>query len=277
MLLVAATALAQAAAATSSAAPEASGPGAPAPPPTQVLAPLPSAAAQALLGPGEAACDFDALAGLEFAFPQLDATLRGVGYVLWRLEPSLLADPLPPSYAGRRGKLEGGWFWAQGERWLVGVLDDCGAVYAMDTSEASAEGPLLNLASVGRIYYLRHLRFARGLVGSQLRVAPQLEPNHRLYAPAGGSVDRLAPGELLEVLGVHTPRYGHTKGLGGFYLEVRNARGQQGLVKFHHDYLQGPQGEPLWSLALRPASVLPGPAPLPAAAPLPARAAQLAE
>ncbi len=204
-------------------------------------------------------CDFAALPGLEFAFAELDDSLHqgtklqessadSSNYVLWRSEPSPVAPPLPQSYGGRHGKVTGKYFWKLGERWISAQLDDCSEVFAMDTSHNAAEGPLMHLESVGRIYYLTHLDFARSLVGTSLRVnGATLEPQQKLYARDDQRYPLLA-GDVLEVLGVETRRFGYTKGLGGFYLAVRNQRGEEGLVKFHHDYLTGLAGEFLWSL-----------------------------
>lgn len=209
----------------------------------------------------EASCGFERLPGLEFAFAELDDSMGGKtpvpaeaaradsNYVLWRSEPSPAASPLPKSYGGRHGKVTGKYFWNLGERWISAQLDDCTEVFAMDTSHNTAEGPLMHLESVGRIYYLTHLDFARSLIGTPLRVnEATLEPNQRLYAAQGDFKYPLLPGDELEVLGVETRRFGFTKGIGGFYLAVRNQRGEEGLVKFHHDYLTGLHGEFLWSL-----------------------------
>ncbi len=209
-------------------------------------------------------CEFAALPGLEFAFAELDASMSPSApgdeaaaaaedtaghYVLWRRKPSPVAPPLEADYGGRRGKVTGRYFWNLGERWITAQLDDCSEVYAMDTSRNTSEGPLMHLESVGRIYYLTHLDFARSLIGSSLRVnAASLEPNQRLYPLESDERHPLLPGDVLEVLGVETRRFGYTKGIGGFYLGVRNQRGEEGLVKFHHDYLTGLNGEFLWSL-----------------------------
>jgi len=209
-------------------------------------------------------CEFAALPGLEFAFAELDASMSSAGqdaevdpesdeavnhYVLWRHKPSPVAAPLSAEYGGRHGKVTGRYFWNLGERWITAQLDDCSEIYAMDTSRNTAEGPLMHLESVGRIYYLTHLDFARSLIGSSLRVnAASLEPNQRLYPIESEERHPLLPGDVLEVVGVETRRFGYTKGIGGFYLGVRNQRGEEGLVKFHHDYLTGLNGEFLWNL-----------------------------
>ena len=194
-------------------------------------------------------CGYARLPGLEFAFADLDPSLADGHFVLWRRSPKLVSEPLAAHYGGRRGKLSGEFFWEDGERWFPAMLDDCTQVYAMDTSAGSPEGPMLHLQSVARIYYLRHLEFARSLVGQRLMVfGPGLEPLHRLYTADNHVSYPLVDGELVEVLGVETHRYGHTKGLGGFYVLVRNSIGQTGLIKFHHDYLFGEMGEPLWSM-----------------------------
>lgn len=209
--------------------------------------------------PLNASCDFAQRPGLEFAFAELDGSLlrRTAGesgaegddsYVLWRLQPSPAAYSLPRSYGGRRGKITGEFFWNLGERWITAVLDDCSTVYAMDTSAQTPEGPLMHLQSVGRIYYRDHVRFAESLVGQRLRVnAATLEPHHRLYGEDGVAYP-LRLNDSYEVLGVETRRFGFTKGIGGFYVRVRNARDETGLIKFHHDYLTGAEGQFLWSL-----------------------------
>lgn len=199
--------------------------------------------------PPEQECNFAQLAGVRFAFPVLSDSLLDGDFVLWRRRPSLLAEPLSAGYGGRQGVLSGAYFYAQGERWFPAQLEDCSYVYAMDTSAHADEGPFLHLQSVGRVYFLQTLSFARSLVGQVLRVrSAGLEPNHRLYTPSKWRSFPLFADEPLTVLGVETRRYGHTKGLGGFYLEVRNEAGQEGLIKFHHDYLQGRQRQPLWEL-----------------------------
>lgn len=211
------------------------------------------------------ACDFRALPGLEFVFAELDESLsasaenvgaagdQDAAFVLWREQPSPKAPPLSRDYGGRHGKVTGRYFWSQGERWVSAKLDDCHEVFAVDTSRFTGEGPLMHLQSVGRIYYATHLDFAVSLIGQDLRASwSTLEPNHRLYGESGEDSVRLVPGELLHVLGVETRRYGFTKGLGGFYLVVRNAQGVEGLVKFHHDYLTGLKGEFLWDLQNSP-------------------------
>lgn len=212
-----------------------------------------------------AACEFDALPGLEFVFAELDDSLAfhpgepasvnpdDSVFVLWRSQPSPKAPPLSRDFGGRHGKVTGRYFWNQGERWVTAQLDDCREVYALDTSRYTGEGPLMHLQSVGRIYYAKHLDFAVSLIGRDLRASwSTLEPNHRLYRESGGKSVRLIPGESLHVLGVETRRYGFTKGLGGFYLLVRNRQGEEGLVKFHHDYLTGLKGEFLWDLQNSP-------------------------
>ena len=207
------------------------------------------------------ACDFARLPGLEFAFSELDDSLSGddddavdpaeaSAFVLWRTEPSPVAIPLSREFGGRHGKVSGRYFWNLGERWIAARLDDCSEVFAMDTSRYANEGPLMHLQSVGRIYYTTHRDFAESLVGQFLRVnSDSLEPRQRLYSASGRAVSYpFLRDEVLEVLGVETRRFGYTKGIGGFYVRVRNVRGEEGLVKFHHDYLTGFNGEFLWSL-----------------------------
>lgn len=210
---------------------------------------------------GFPAC-FQTERGLEFAFAELHTSLVQAhsdesdegDFVLWRRKPNPAAAPLSGTYGGRHGKVTGR-IRSLGEYWLTAILDDCSAVYAMDTSMHSAEGPLMHLQSVGRIYYVSHLQFARSLQGRFLRVRHEgLEPYQRLYDPEGKGQYPLLRHDLLQVIGVETRRYGYTKGIGGFYVRVRNERGQTGLIKFHQDYLMGENGESLWSVSVQGAA-----------------------
>ena len=191
---------------------------------------------------GKAQCADAVASGDSFVFASADRVLQSYGYVMWRQQPSLVAEPLPyADYVGRRGRLTGRVLQRQGERWLEAVLEDCQRVYAEDASRHSPHAPLRHLELHGRVYFTDSLQRAKRLVGQVVTVKGEgLIPRQRLYTARRDVWYPLEAEQSLRVIGVDTHRYAHAKGIGAFFLKVENAAGQRGLVKFNPRYLQWP-------------------------------------
>jgi hypothetical protein len=189
-------------------------------------------------------CDFDYRPGREFLFPSADPVLQGYGFVLWKVEPSLVSEPLSYArYQGRHGKLTGASLVRQGVRWFEGVLDDCSPVYAEDASSHAEYAGLDHLAFHGKIVFADTYAAAKTLIGHDVLVLGEgLEPRQRLYTSSRTRYYPLFDGEALKVIGIDMHRYAFAKGVGPFFLEVINARNEVGLIKFNPEYLEVPHG-----------------------------------
>lgn len=207
------------------------------------VAPIVASAADADID--EAICNFEFRAGREFLFPSADEELQEYGYVLWKAAPSLAAEPLDYArYQGRRGKLTGQTVHSDGIRWYQGFLDDCSAVYAEDASAHSVWSGMDHLALHGKIVFADNYAAARALIGHHVVVRGEgLEPRHRLYTPDEAESFALNDGEWLRVIGIDMHRYAFAKGVGPFFLQVENALGQQGLIKFNPLYIGLPRSD----------------------------------
>lgn len=192
----------------------------------------------------EVGCNFEYRPGREFQFPTADSVLQPYGFVLWRAEPSLAANPLDYSlHQGRRGKLSGETVIRDGVVWYSGLLDDCTHVYAEDASANASRDGLEHLSFSGKVFFADTYAAAKSLIGHDVIVRGEgLEPRQRLYTHSRRLFYRLSDRQVLRVLGIDTHRYAHAKGVGPFFLQVENAHGKRGLIKYNPDYLELPHG-----------------------------------
>ncbi len=195
-------------------------------------------------------CNFDLLEGREFSFPKADPVLHTYGFVLWKPQASIVAEPLSyAEHAGRRGKLTGRKVRAHGITWYEGQLDDCSLLYAEDASGHSTYPGIQHLEFNGKIVFEDMLAAGEALIGSEVIVkADGLEPRHRLYTPRRNVWYPLRDGERLRVVGTDTYRYAHAKGVGPYFLKVARQTGETGLIKFNPNYLTTAHG-PLVTVA----------------------------
>lgn len=189
-------------------------------------------------------CNFEYRSGLEFQFPSADPVLRPYGFVLWKSKPSIVSRPLDYSlYQGHRGKLSGETVLRDGIRWYTGVLDDCSRIYAEDASAHAQRPGLEHLMFHGKVFFAETYAAAKKLIGHDVIVrGPGLEPRQRLYTRERDTHYSLSDKQVLRVVGIDTHRYAHAKGVGPFFLQLENADGKQGLIKYNPDYLEVPHG-----------------------------------
>lgn len=188
--------------------------------------------------PRQEVCDYPGISAPEFVFSEADQRLQRFGYVLWHRNPSVLEEPLAYNgYAGRRGKLLADVIKADNRLWHVAVMQNCEKVYAQRNVPGAPFQGLKHLEYNGRVYFRSGLLHAKRLVNQNIWVNQTgLEVRQKMYTANPSVSYPLVHGQKLTVVGVDTKRYSHTKGVGPFFLRVRDERGQEGLLKFNEQY-----------------------------------------
>lgn len=175
-------------------------------------------------------CDYELQPGDEFFFPTTSADLAKYGYQFWGAEPRLNLTLSYERYAGKKGKLTSEQVPGRNRlgTFQKAILENCEIVYA-EVPQGSIKGNIVT--------FRRDVDTASRLVGrkiwiNQTGVAKSLElatENSKLSYP-------LAHLEEVEVIGLSLEKLGHTRGAGPFYLKLRKASGETGLLVYSIAY-----------------------------------------
>lgn len=197
------------------------------------------ASAQRMQAPRvQASCDYSEISAPEFVFSEADERMRRFGYLLWHKSPSVLEEPLEyGAYVNRRGKLLANVINADNRLWHVAVMENCEKIFAERNVPGAPFQGLKHLEYNGRVYFRSGLLHAKRLVNKDIWVNETgLEVRQKMYTADPRISYPLSHGQRLQVIGVDTKRYAHTKGVGPFFLRVRDDQGRDGLLKFNEQY-----------------------------------------
>jgi len=178
---------------------------------------------------GPPPCVFAKIDGDLFEFLPSYPGGERAGYYGWRTHPDSYARRLSYfDYVGRKGKLTSEIITTPDSLYRKAILDNCEVVFA----EISREYPVYNGAVVAK-----DLERARALIGKQIwsnnalviKNLDLITANPKRSYPIHNIEKLLVTGVILE-------QYEHASGAGSFFIKVRKASGEEGLLKFSDQY-----------------------------------------
>jgi hypothetical protein len=173
-------------------------------------------------------CDFARIAGDLFEFVPSYPGGERHGYYSWKNEPNATRRLPYFDYVGRKGKLTAEIVSAPDSLYRKAVLENCEVVYV----QTSREYPVYYGAVLAKDLERARSLIGRPIWGNNSLVRKNLElitANPRRSYPMHNL-------EKLFVTGVVLEQYEHALGAGSFFLKVRKATGEEGLLKFNDQY-----------------------------------------
>lgn len=150
------------------------------------------------------------------------------GYYGWKTTPDATRRLLYFPYVGRKGKLTPEIITSGNSLYRKAILENCEVVFA----EISKEYPVYQGALL-----TKELERARALIGKNIWSNNALViKNLDLITADPKRWYPLHNIEKLLVTGVVLDQYGHASGSGSFFIKVRKATGEEGLLKFNDQY-----------------------------------------
>lgn len=178
-------------------------------------------------------CNFELLLGEEFYFPKMpDEEMSKLGYILWSSEPKLNSSALPyDKYNGKKGKLTSEII-QDAHRigsYQRAVLENCETVYAQSPQGTSK----FNI-----VIYQRDIETAKKIIGRKVWVNQSNAVKPLELATKDKNIFyRLEDKEEVQIVGICLEKYGHIRGAGPFYLEVKKSTGETGLIAYSLKYI----------------------------------------
>lgn len=177
---------------------------------------------------GPPPCAFEKIAGDPFEFVPNYPGGERYGYFSWKTHPDSTKRLTYFDYVGRKGKLTSETVTTSDSLYRKAILENCEVVFA----EISKEYPVYQGAVVAK-----DLARARSLVGKQIWSNNALViKNLDLITADPKRSYPLQNIERLLVTGVVLDQYGHASGAGSFFIKVRKATGEEGLLRFSDQY-----------------------------------------
>lgn len=169
--------------------------------------------------------------GEEFIFTNTYPGGEKYGYLMWHKKPEGYGGSLSYDvYCGRKGKLEPGIIYSSSRisKFRRAILENGEILYVNIIGDRTPDN----------IYFLKEMDSAKALIGHKVWI------NH---ANVVRPIELITPDrnisflthhlEVVTVTDVVLDRYGHERGVGAFFIKVRKASGEEGLLKFHNRYL----------------------------------------
>ena len=177
---------------------------------------------------GPPPCVFAKVDGDLFEFVPTYPGGERFGYYGWKAHPDANRRLTYFDYVGRKGKLTPEIVSSGGALYRKAILENCEVVFA----ETSKEYPVYPGAVLAK-----DLERARSLVGRPIWSNNALVlKNLDLITASPSRSYPMHNLERLVVTGVVLDQYGHASGAGSFFLKVKKATGQEGLLKFNDQY-----------------------------------------
>lgn len=174
--------------------------------------------------------EYNSSTGEEFIFAFLYPGGEKYGYQLWNKQPEVTGEALPyDDYVGRKGKLEPDIIFSSSRisKFRKAILENGEILYVYVVGDYQPHN----------IYFLKDLDRAKAMIGHKIWIN-----NANVVKPIGlitPDKNISFPARHLEpvtVTGVVLENYGHARGAGSFFVKVKKASGEEGLLRFNDIY-----------------------------------------
>lgn len=174
--------------------------------------------------------EYNSSTGEEFIFATTFAGGEEYGYLKWSKKPEFYAGGVPyADYVGRKGKLEHDYIYGPLKllKFRKAILEN-GEILYVETAENN---------KLQDVHFIKELDRAKAMIGKKIWINnANIAGSKELITPDKNISFPARHLEPVTVTGVVLENYGHARGAGSFFVKVKKASGEEGLLRFNDIY-----------------------------------------